>query len=124
MANHLSSAKSACLRQHAQNPVDSWPWSAEAFAEASRRDVPVFISVGYAACHCCHVMAGDPFEDPQLAALLNERLVSIKVDREEPPEVDDAYMAATQALTGQGGWPMLTTPAQSAVHCGDRRRGR
>ena len=94
------------LLQHADNPVDWWEWGEDAFAEARRRDVPVFLSVGYSACHWCHVMAHESFEDEQTAAYLNEHFVSIKVDREERPDVDDIYMDATVALTGQGGWPM------------------
>jgi hypothetical protein len=86
--------------------VDWWPWSDEAFEQARRRDVPVLLSVGYSACHWCHVMAHESFEDPATAALMNEHLVAIKVDREERPDVDAVYMTATQALTGQGGWPM------------------
>ncbi|MFI5085942.1 MAG: thioredoxin domain-containing protein [Actinomycetales bacterium] len=104
--NGLSGAASAYLRQHAGNPVDWRPFGDEAFAEAARRDVPVFLSVGYAACHWCHVMAGESFEDEELAGYLNARFVAVKVDREERPDVDAAYMAATQALTGEGGWPM------------------
>ncbi|WP_166429935.1 thioredoxin domain-containing protein [Nesterenkonia sphaerica] len=120
MAQRLSSAQSAYLRQHADNPVDWWPWGSEAFAEAARRDVPVFVSIGYAACHWCHVMAHESFEDPEVAAFLNDRFVSIKVDREEHPDVDDAYMAATQALTGQGGWPMsvFALPDGRVFHAG------
>ena len=106
MAERLKDQASAYLRQHAGNPVDWWPFSDEAFDEARRRDVPVFISIGYAACHWCHVMAHESFEDPEIAEALNRGFVSIKVDREERPDVDSAYMAATQALTGQGGWPM------------------
>ena len=106
MAGRLRREASAYLRQHAGNPVDWWPFGDEAFAEARRRNVPVFVSVGYAACHWCHVMAHESFEDPATAACLNEDFVSIKVDREERPEVDAVYMAATQAMTGQGGWPM------------------
>ncbi|MGN6687633.1 MAG: thioredoxin domain-containing protein [Actinomycetales bacterium] len=106
MANRLADATSPYLRQHQENPVDWWPWGDEAWAEAERRDVPVLVSVGYAACHWCHVMAHESFEDEQVAAYLNEHFVSIKVDREERPDVDAAYMAATQALTGSGGWPM------------------
>jgi uncharacterized protein YyaL (SSP411 family) len=94
------------LRQHADNPVDWWEWSDAAFAEARRRDVPILLSVGYAACHWCHVMAHETFEDEQVGAYLNERFVSVKVDREERPDVDAVYMEATTALTGQGGWPM------------------
>ncbi|MDQ1250397.1 MAG: uncharacterized protein QG597_4776 [Actinomycetota bacterium] len=106
MSNRLRDALSPYLRQHADNPVDWWPWGQAAFDEARRRDVPVFLSVGYAACHWCHVMAHESFEHPALAALLNEHFVSIKVDREEHPDVDATYMAATTALTGRGGWPM------------------
>ena len=106
MANRLGDSLSPYLRQHAQNPVDWWPWCDEAFAEARRRDVPILLSVGYAACHWCHVMAHESFEDPRTAALMNERYVSIKVDREERPDIDAVYMEATQALTGRGGWPM------------------
>mgnify|MGYP000945745170 FL=1 len=94
------------LLAHADNPVDWWEWQEDAFDEAVRRDVPVVLSVGYAACHWCHVMAHESFEDPAIAALMNERFVSIKVDREERPDVDAMYMAATTAMTGHGGWPM------------------
>ena len=104
--SRLAGSSSSYLRQHADNPVDWWPWGPEAFAEARRRDVPVLVSVGYAACHWCHVMAHESFEDPHLAAYLNEHFVAIKVDREEHPDVDAVYMTATQALTGSGGWPM------------------
>ena len=106
VANRLGDALSPYLRQHADNPVDWWPWCDEAFAEARARDVPVLLSVGYAACHWCHVMAHESFEDERTAALMNERFVSIKVDREERPDIDAVYMEATQALTGRGGWPM------------------
>src|SRR5215472_10931400 len=106
MAERLKNATSPYLLQHADNPVDWWPWSPEAFAAARERDVPVMLSVGYSACHWCHVMAHESFEDPPTAALLNDNLVSIKVDREERPDVDAVYMTATQAMTGQGGWPM------------------
>jgi uncharacterized protein YyaL (SSP411 family) len=94
------------LLQHADNPVDWYPWGEEAFAEAKRRDVPIFLSVGYSACHWCHVMAHESFENPAVAALMNEYFVNIKVDREELPAVDALYMEATQVMTGQGGWPM------------------
>jgi uncharacterized protein YyaL (SSP411 family) len=106
MPNRLADATSPYLLQHASNPVDWWSWGPEAFAEARRRDVPVLISVGYSACHWCHVMAHESFEDADVAALVNEHFVAIKVDREERPDVDAVYMRATQALTGQGGWPM------------------
>jgi uncharacterized protein len=120
MANRLANATSPYLLQHADNPVDWWPWSTEAFAEARRRDVPVLLSVGYAACHWCHVMAHESFEDPTTAAVMNEKFVNIKVDREERPDVDAVYMTATQAMTGQGGWPMtcFLTPAGEPFHCG------
>jgi uncharacterized protein len=106
MANRLISSTSPYLRQHADNPVDWWEWSDDAFAEARRRDVPILLSVGYAACHWCHVMAHESFEDADVAALMNEHFVNIKVDREERPDIDAVYMDATTALTGQGGWPM------------------
>ncbi|MEK7414826.1 MAG: thioredoxin domain-containing protein [Planctomycetota bacterium] len=104
--NRLAQSSSPYLRQHADNPVAWWPWCPEAFAEAQRRDVPVLISIGYSTCHWCHVMAHESFEDPATAAVMNERLVCIKVDREEHPEVDAIYMDAVQALTGRGGWPL------------------
>jgi uncharacterized protein YyaL (SSP411 family) len=104
--NRLASSTSPYLRQHAGNPVDWWEWSDEAFAEARRRDVPILLSVGYAACHWCHVMAHESFEDADVAAVMNDNFVNIKVDREERPDVDAVYMEATTALTGQGGWPM------------------
>lgn len=118
--NRLAGEPSAYLRQHAQNPVAWQPFDAEAFAESVARDVPIFLSVGYAACHWCHVMAGESFEDPVTADYLNEHFVSIKVDREERPDVDDAYMAATQALSGEGGWPMsvFLTPEGKAFYAG------
>ncbi len=112
MANRLASATSPYLLQHAQNPVDWWPWGPAAFEEARRRDTPILLSVGYAACHWCHVMAHDSFEHDDVAATMNANFVNVKVDREERPDVDAVYMAATTALTGQGGWPMtcLLTP--------------
>ncbi|MGY0233185.1 thioredoxin domain-containing protein [Longispora urticae] len=118
--NRLGSATSPYLLQHAENPVDWWEWGPEAFAEAKRRDVPVLISVGYSACHWCHVMAHQSFEDPAVAAVVNEHTVPIKVDREERPDVDAVYMAATQATTGQGGWPMtvFATPDGEPFYCG------
>ncbi|CAL9515819.1 thioredoxin domain-containing protein [Streptomyces sp. enrichment culture] len=106
MANRLARETSPYLLQHADNPVDWWPWSAEAFDEARRRGVPVLLSVGYSSCHWCHVMAHESFEDDATAAYLNEHFVSVKVDREERPDVDAVYMEAVQAATGHGGWPM------------------
>ncbi|MBA4083586.1 MAG: hypothetical protein C0493_01340 [Kytococcus sp.] len=112
MGHRLAASLSPYLRQHADNPVDWWEWGEEAFAEARRRDVPIFLSVGYAACHWCHVMAHESFEDEGVAAALSAGWVSVKVDREERPDVDAVYMLATQAMTGHGGWPMtvLITP--------------
>ncbi|MFI5624019.1 thioredoxin domain-containing protein [Nocardioides sp. NPDC051685] len=106
MANRLALATSPYLLQHAENPVDWWEWGPEAFEEARRREIPVLLSVGYAACHWCHVMAHESFEDETTAAYMNEHFVNIKVDREERPDVDAVYMAATTAMTGSGGWPM------------------
>jgi hypothetical protein len=104
--NRLADSQSPYLRQHATNPVDWFPWGEAAFAAARERDVPILLSVGYSSCHWCHVMAHESFEDPATAALINEHFVSVKVDREERPDVDAVYMEATQAITGQGGWPM------------------
>jgi uncharacterized protein YyaL (SSP411 family) len=120
MPNRLRDSVSPYLLQHADNPVDWWPWCDEAFAEAKRRDVPVLLSVGYAACHWCHVMAHESFEDAETAAYLNEHMVAIKVDREERPDIDAVYMTATQAMTGQGGWPMtcVLTPDGEPFFCG------
>lgn len=109
--NRLADALSPYLQQHADNPVDWWPWGEDALAEAKRRDVPLLISVGYAACHWCHVMADESFADDEVAARLNDAVVSIKVDREERPDVDAVYMQALLALTGQGGWPMTVFAA-------------
>jgi uncharacterized protein YyaL (SSP411 family) len=116
----LDKATSPYLQQHKDNPVDWWEWSPEAFEEARRRDVPVLISIGYAACHWCHVMAHESFEDAEVAAAVNELTVPIKVDREERPDVDAVYMTATQAMTGQGGWPMtvFATPTGEPFLCG------
>jgi len=106
MANRLSRSTSPYLLQHQDNPVDWWEWEPDAFAEARRREVPVLLSVGYAACHWCHVMAHESFEDAATAEQMNRDFVCIKVDREERPDVDAVYMEATQAMTGHGGWPM------------------
>ncbi|MGD9989953.1 thioredoxin domain-containing protein [Pseudonocardia sp.] len=120
MPNRLAAATSPYLLQHADNPIDWWEWSEEAFAEAQRRDVPILLSVGYAACHWCHVMAHESFSDEATAAQVNEAFVAIKVDREERPDIDAVYMNATQAMTGQGGWPMtcFLTPVGEPFHCG------
>ncbi len=106
MSNRLAAESSPYLRQHAHNPVDWYPWGAEAFERAKREHRPVLLSIGYSACHWCHVMERESFENPEIAALMNEHFVSIKVDREERPDVDHIYMNAVQLLTGHGGWPM------------------
>ncbi len=120
MPNRLAGATSPYLLQHADNPVDWWEWEEQAFAEARRRDVPVMLSIGYAACHWCHVMAHESFEDPGIAAYLNEHFVNVKVDREERPDVDAVYMEAVQAMTGHGGWPLTAflTPSGEPFYCG------
>ncbi len=120
MTNRLAESTSPYLRQHQDNPVDWWEWSPEAFRAAERRGVPVLLSVGYAACHWCHVMAHESFEDERVAALMNESFVCVKVDREERPDVDAVYMEAVQAMTGQGGWPMTAflTAAGEPFFCG------
>ncbi len=104
--NRLHDATSPYLRLHADNPIDWWEWGPQALAEARRTDRPILLSVGYASCHWCHVMAEESFSDPDIAALVNPNFVAIKVDREERPDVDAVFMSATQALTGSGGWPM------------------
>ncbi|MCV0404344.1 MAG: thioredoxin domain-containing protein [Chloroflexi bacterium] len=106
MPNRLADETSPYLLQHAHNPVDWHPWGPEALEKARREDRPIFLSIGYSACHWCHVMERESFENPEIAALMNEHFVSIKVDREERPDLDDVYMAAVQAMTGSGGWPM------------------
>ncbi len=118
--NRLAGSTSPYLRQHADNPVDWREWNPETLAEARRRDVPLLISIGYAACHWCHVMAHESFEDPAVGTFIDEHFVAVKVDREERPDVDAVYMAATVALTGSGGWPMtvFATPDARPFHCG------
>src|SRR3954468_14810482 len=129
MANRLATATSPYLLQHQDNPVDWWEWSPEAFDQARRRDVPILLSVGYAACHWCHVMAHESFEDDATAAYLNEHFVSVKVDREERPDVDAIYMLATTAMTGHGGWPMTVVldldgnPFFAGTYFPDQARG-
>ena len=105
-SNRLINETSPYLLQHAHNPVDWYPWGPEALARARAEDRPIFLSIGYSACHWCHVMERESFENPEIAALMNEQFVSIKVDREERPDLDDVYMAAVQTMTGSGGWPM------------------
>ena len=110
--NHLKAEKSPYLLQHAGNPVDWYPWSKEAFEKAKRHNLPVFLSIGYSTCHWCHVMAHESFEHPEVARLMNETFVSIKVDREERPDIDNVYMNVCQMMTGSGGWPLtiIMTP--------------
>ncbi|MGE5460846.1 MAG: thioredoxin domain-containing protein, partial [Solirubrobacterales bacterium] len=118
--NRLADATSPYLLQHAHNPVDWFPWGSEALERARREDKPILLSIGYAACHWCHVMERESFEDPATAALMNEHFVSIKVDREERPDLDAVYMDATQAMTGRGGWPLTVflTPQGSPFYAG------
>jgi uncharacterized protein YyaL (SSP411 family) len=106
MPNRLSESLSPYLLQHAHNPVDWQPWDEEALEKARTEQKPIFLSIGYSACHWCHVMERESFENPAVAAVLNAHFVSIKVDREERPDLDDLYMDAVQTLTGRGGWPM------------------
>ncbi|MEY2430774.1 MAG: uncharacterized protein QOC92_499 [Acidimicrobiaceae bacterium] len=118
--NRLARATSPYLRQHKDNPVDWYPWGDEAFAKAKAEDKPIMLSVGYSACHWCHVMAHESFEDESTAAVVNDLFVNVKVDREERPDVDAIYMEATQAMTGHGGWPMTVfcDPAGRPFYCG------
>src|SRR5690348_2578356 len=104
--NRLINETSPYLLQHAHNPVDWYAWGEEAFEKARSENKPILLSVGYSACHWCHVMERESFENKEIAAIMNQHFVSIKVDREERPDVDGIYMQAVQALTGQGGWPM------------------
>ncbi len=104
--NRLINEKSPYLLQHAHNPVDWYPWGEEAFAKARKENKPIFLSVGYSTCHWCHVMEHESFENPEIAQMMNDNFVSIKVDREERPDVDQVYMTFVQATTGGGGWPM------------------
>ena len=106
MSNRLADATSPYLLQHKDNPVDWYPWGEAAFARARDEKKPIFLSIGYSACHWCHVMERESFEDAELAQLLNDHFVSIKVDREQRPDLDQIYMQAVQSLTGRGGWPM------------------
>jgi hypothetical protein len=120
MTNRLANEKSPYLLQHANNPVNWYPWSDEAFDKAKSEDKPVFLSIGYSTCHWCHVMERESFEDEEVAAILNEGYVSVKVDREERPDVDHIYMTVCQAMTGQGGWPLtvLMTPERKPFFAG------
>lgn len=118
--NHLIKEKSPYLLQHAHNPVNWYPWGEEAFEKARSENKPVLVSIGYSTCHWCHVMAHETFEDEQMAEMLNERFVAIKVDREERPDIDAIYMKVCQAITGQGGWPLnvFLTPDQKPFYAG------
>src|SRR5690606_32669355 len=106
MANRLAAESSPYLIQHKDNPVDWYPWGEEAFEKARREDKPIFVSIGYAACHWCHVMAHECFENPEIAALMNSLFVNVKVDREERPDVDAVYMNAIHVMGEGGGWPL------------------
>jgi len=117
VANRLAQELSPYLLEHKDNPVDWYPWGEEALQHARAEDKPILLSIGYSACHWCHVMARESFEDADTAALMNRFFVSIKVDREERPDLDQVYMRAVQAMTGSGGWPMtvfLTPPSGTA----------
>ena len=120
MANRLKQEKSPYLMQHGENPVEWYPWCEEAFRRAAKEDKPIFLSIGYSTCHWCHVMAHESFEDPDVAGLLNREFVSIKVDREERPDIDAVYMTVCQAMTGSGGWPLtiFMTPEQKPFFAG------
>jgi uncharacterized protein YyaL (SSP411 family) len=119
-ANRLITEKSPYLLQHANNPVDWYPWSQEAFYKARQEDKPVFLSIGYSTCHWCHVMARESFEDEEVAGFLNKHFISIKVDREERPDIDQIYMNVCHAMTGQGGWPLtiVMTPDERPFFVG------
>ena len=120
MPNRLATETSPYPRQHADNPVDWYPWGREALERARQEDRPILLSVGYAACHWCHVMAHESFENPDIARVMNELFVNIKVDREERPDVDSIYMQAVQSMNGHGGWPMTVflTPAGDPFYTG------
>src|SRR2546423_421669 len=120
MANRLSTETSPYLLQHANNPVDWRPWGEEALSKARHEDKPILLSVGYAACHWCHVMEHESFEDEATATVMNENFINIKVDREERPDIDGIYMQAVQAMTRHGGWPMtgVLTPAGLPLYAG------
>src|SRR5690606_20166609 len=120
MANRLVGEQSPYLLQHAHNPVDWYPWGDEAFMRAKTENKPVLVSIGYAACHWCHVMERESFENEEVAAYMNARFICIKVDREEHPDVDHFYMDAVQALTGSGGWPLnvFVTPGRVPFYGG------
>ena len=118
--NRLALEKSPYLLQHAENPVDWYPWSEEAFEKAKKENKPVFLSIGYSTCHWCHVMAHESFEDSRIASLMNDAFVSVKVDREERPDIDMLYMTVCQMMTGSGGWPLtiIMTPDKKPFFAG------
>lgn len=118
--NHLIHEKSPYLLQHAHNPVDWYPWGDEAFRKAHEESKPVFVSIGYSTCHWCHVMERESFEDQEVADILNEGFISVKVDREERPDIDSLYMSVCQAMTGSGGWPLTVflTPDRKPFFAG------
>src|SRR5215210_6964370 len=120
MANRLAGETSPYLLQHKDNPVDWHPWGEEALARAREKDRPILLSIGYSACHWCHVMERESFEDEETARLMNERFVPIKLDREERPDIDSIYMEACQAMTGHGGWPLnvFLSPEQVPFYAG------
>jgi uncharacterized protein YyaL (SSP411 family) len=120
MPNHLIRETSPYLLQHAYNPVDWYPWGEEAFSRAKAEDKPVFLSIGYSTCHWCHVMARESFQDEEVAALLNRSFISVKVDREERPDLDSVYMEACRAMSPSAGWPMtlLLTPEKEPFFAG------
>ncbi len=129
--NRLAGEKSPYLLQHAHNPVDWYPWGQEAFQQAEKEDKPIFLSIGYSTCHWCHVMEKESFEDEEIAGMMNEAFISIKVDREERPDIDGIYMSVCQMLTGSGGWPLtiIMTPGKEPFFAGtyfpkDSRFGR
>lgn len=119
-ANRLIHEKSPYLLQHAYNPVDWFPWGEEAFEKAKREDKPIFLSIGYSTCHWCHVMEKESFEDMEVAELINERFIAIKVDREERPDIDSVYMTVCQLMNGHGGWPLnlFLTPDKVPFYAG------
>jgi uncharacterized protein YyaL (SSP411 family) len=121
--NLLADETSPYLLQHAKNPVDWYPWGEEALAKARREDKPIFLSIGYSACHWCHVMERESFENEDIAAQMNESFVAIKVDREERPDIDEIYMSAVQMMTGSGGWPLTVflTPELEPFYGGTLR---
>jgi len=119
-SNRLTSESSPYLLQHAQNPVNWYPWGEESLEKAKRENKPIFLSIGYSACHWCHVMAHESFEDQETAGLMNENFINIKVDREERPDIDDIYQRVCQLATGTGGWPLsvFLTPDQKPFYVG------